>query len=63
MYKLGLIKDINIGDKSSWSDKIFITLDVDWAPDFMINFVKKVMTRKTSQLYQKLLGAMLGIIQ
>ena len=45
MYKLGLIKDINIGDKSSWSDKIFITLDVDWAQDYVLSYTLDILEK------------------
>jgi hypothetical protein len=39
MKEFGLIKDIDINDESSWKDKIFITLDIDWASDEVIESV------------------------
>jgi len=33
------IKDIEIEDEASWSDKIFLTLDVEWASDEVLSYV------------------------
>lgn len=45
------IQEINIDKPDTWSNKIFITIDVDWAPDFMIfytyNLLKKLNIKAT----------------
>lgn len=35
--KFGLIKEIDVSDPETWEDRIFLTLDLDWAPDFVIS--------------------------
>jgi len=35
-----LIENIDLADESSWNgDQVFITLDIDWCPDFILNEV------------------------
>ncbi|RAP34047.1 hypothetical protein DID75_00285 [Candidatus Marinamargulisbacteria bacterium SCGC AG-410-N11] len=31
-----LISEINLNNSDNWSDQVFITMDIDWAPDFVI---------------------------
>jgi hypothetical protein len=40
----GLIRDIDPSDRQSWAHRIFVTLDVDWAPDFVIREVSEMLT-------------------
>ena len=37
--EFGLISEINLNEENSWKDKIFITFDIDWASDNVIDFV------------------------
>lgn len=39
----GLISDIDLARSDSWQGKVFVTLDVDWAPDFVIREVDKTI--------------------
>jgi hypothetical protein len=39
MKKFGLISEIDINNTGSWEEKIFITLDIDWASDEVIKYV------------------------
>lgn len=34
--KFGKISEINLLDEGSWFGRLFVTLDVDWAPDFVL---------------------------
>lgn len=36
MSSFGLIRDIIPEDSSTWKDRTFLTLDIDWAPDFVL---------------------------
>ena len=36
MSKFGLINEINVNDPQSWQGKVFLTLDIDWAHDDVI---------------------------
>ncbi len=42
-FKFGKISEINIHDESSWRDKFFITIDIDWAPDHVIQYAHKLL--------------------
>jgi len=44
MKQFGLIKEISLEDELSWRDKIFITLDIDWAHDEVIRYVAKLLS-------------------
>jgi len=39
----GLISDIDLARADSWQGKVFVTLDVDWAPDFVIREVDEII--------------------
>lgn len=47
----GLIKDIDIDIEESWRNYIFITIDIDWAPDeiilYTINLLEKYNAKAT----------------
>lgn len=43
--KFGLLKDISISKKSSWQGKLFLTLDIDWAPDFIIDYCSEILVK------------------
>ena len=45
MLKTKLIKDINSDDDSTWLDSIFLTIDVDWASDPVIEFTIELLNR------------------
>ena len=36
MNKFGLISEIDVDEPNSWQDRIFITLDIDWANDLVL---------------------------
>ncbi len=38
------ITDIDLKDRSSWSGKIFLTFDIDWAPDEVIDYTHKLIS-------------------
>lgn len=43
MNKFSCISDITIDDISSWQDKIFLTFDIDWAEDFVVEPLIKLL--------------------
>lgn len=45
MSKFGLISEIDIQDSTTWQDKIFITLDIDWAHDDVIRNVASLLVK------------------
>lgn len=44
MLETGLIGEIDINDKSTWENKIFITFDVDWAHDEVIKHTSNILS-------------------
>ena len=37
------ISDIDLADETTWKGRIFITLDIDWAADFVLNRSDRVV--------------------
>lgn len=37
---------VNPNDPFSWGEKIFLTLDIDWAPDFAIEYVAEKLVER-----------------
>lgn len=44
------LTDIKLGDPRSWEGKRFITLDIDWAPDFAVEFCIELILEATSSV-------------
>jgi hypothetical protein len=36
--KFDLVKNINLSNKETWSEKLFLTLDIDWVSDEVLSF-------------------------
>lgn len=45
MREFGLIKNIDIDDPKTWETKIFITTDIDWACDGVIQFCSELFSK------------------
>lgn len=43
LRNFGLISDIEINEPETWLQKIFVTLDIDWADDSVIQFAAEVI--------------------
>ena len=43
MKKFSCISEISLSETASWSDSLFLTLDIDWAADFVIERVLDVL--------------------
>jgi hypothetical protein len=41
--RFGCIRDIAVGDEASWRERVFLTLDVDWANDEVIAFAADLL--------------------
>jgi len=39
----GTVSEIALEDPSSWEERFFLTLDVDWAPDYVIREVDQML--------------------
>ncbi|HWY35584.1 MAG TPA: hypothetical protein VNX68_13135 [Nitrosopumilaceae archaeon] len=44
MKQFGLIRDIELGKEETWKDKVFITLDIDWAHDDVIRYAADIFS-------------------
>jgi hypothetical protein len=43
MKQFGLVSEINIADENTWRNKYFITLDIDWAHDDVIQYAADLL--------------------
>lgn len=43
--KFGNIKEISLNDESSWRDKIFLTFDVDWVCDDILDYTLNIIEK------------------
>ena len=41
----GLIKEIKIDKPDTYENKIFITMDLDWCPDFVLEYVLEILEK------------------
>jgi hypothetical protein len=49
MRSFGQIREIDITNNQSWNNKIFITLDIDWAHDDVIRYCADLLSRNNVQ--------------
>ncbi len=42
----GLISEIDVENQQTWSDKVFVTLDIDWACDDVLSFSVDLLSKR-----------------
>lgn len=43
--KFGLIKQIDVDNISQWQDKIYLSFDIDWAHDYVIDYLLQILDK------------------